>query len=270
MRIAAAIGLLVFCGAARAQHPLDEEQTRLVEGARAAALEYSSSLPDFLCTERIVRREDPRNDNRWRPLDTLTVRLSYLDHRENYKLMAIDGKPTQLEYLAVGGALTTGEFGSRLIALFTPESKAVFEWKGWAQLHGRRVAVLHYRIGRENSTFLVGEGTGDPKGKNAIVVGYRGEVSIDEETRRVLRLTAMAELPAGFPIRESTSTVEYDFRKVGGKQFLVPVSAVAGMRRGNYKSENHVEFRDYRKFQGESTISFENLDEKVKTLPDKK
>ena len=80
----------------------------------------------------------------------------------------------------------------------------------------------------------------------------------------------MAELPAGFAIRESTDTMEYDFRKVGGKQFLVPVSADAGMRRGNYKSENHVEFRDYRKFQGESTISFENLDEKAKTPPDKK
>ncbi len=270
MRIAAAIGLLVLCGVARGQHPLDEEQTQLVEGARAAALEYGGSLPDFLCTERIVRREDPRNDNRWRPLDTLTVRLSYLDHRENYKLMAIDGRPTQVEYLAAGGSLTTGEFGSRLIALFMPESKAVFEWKGWAQLHGRRVAVLHYRIAQENSTFLVGEGPEAQKGKNAIVAGYRGEVSIDEETRRVLRLTAMAELPAGFPIRESTAMVEYDFRKVGGKQFLVPVSADATMRRGNYKSENHVEFRDYRKFQGESTISFENLDEKPKTPPDKK
>jgi hypothetical protein len=270
MRIAAAIGLVVLCVVARAQHPLEEEQTKLVEGARATALEYSSSLPDFLCTEKIVRREDPRNDNRWRPLDTLTVRLSYLDHRENYKLMAIDGKPTQLEYLAVGGSLTTGEFGSRLIALFMPESKAMFEWKGWAQLHGRRVAVLHYRIAQENSTFLVAEGPGAQTGKNSIVVGYRGEVSIDEETRRVLRLTAMAELPAGFPVRESTATVEYDFRKVGGKQFLVPVSADASMRRANYKSENHVEFLDYRKFQGESTISFENLDEKPKTPPDKK
>ena len=72
----------------------------------------------------------------------------------------------------------------------------------------------------------------------------------------------MAELPAGFRMRESTSMVEYDFRKVGGKQFLVPVRAEATMRRGNYKSENHVEFRDYRKFQGESTISFDLPEEK--------
>ena len=52
------------------------------------------------------------------------------------------GQPTLLEYLYVGGALTAGEFGSRLVAIFLPQSKAAFEWKGWTRLHGRRAAQL--------------------------------------------------------------------------------------------------------------------------------
>ena len=38
--------------------------------------------------------QDPQGNGRWRPLDTLTVKLSYSDHKEDYKLMLINGKPT--------------------------------------------------------------------------------------------------------------------------------------------------------------------------------
>jgi hypothetical protein len=262
MKPALAIGLLLLCAAARAQHKLDDDQSKLLEDARAESLQYSGSLPDFLCTETISRREDLHGDNRWRPIDTLTVRLSYQDHQENYKLVAIDGRQTDRDYLSVGGALTTGEFGNRLIALFVPASQAEFEWKGLSKLRGRRVAVFRYRIAKENSTFLIQAGADLKDRNNAIIAGYEGEVMIDEATHRVLKLTALAELPAGFPVKASTSVVEYDFRTVGGKAFLLPVSADATMRRGNYKTENYVQFRDYRKFQGESTISFD--------LPDKK
>ena len=255
------------------QPKLDPEQAALLEEARDAALSYSDSLPNFLCTEYVKRLEDPRGDNRWRPIDRLTVRLSYFGHKEDYKLMAVDGKPTLLEYLYVGGALTTGEFGSRLIALFTPQSKAAFEWKGWTRLRGRRVAVFRYRIAKENSSYRIQFGTA-PVGPNSIVAAYRGEVSVDEKTRRVLRLSAVAEIPMGFPIRESTSTIEYDFKEVGGREFLLPVSADATTRSGNYKAENQVEFREYRKFQSDATISFgnpeEKTDEKMKPPAEKK
>jgi hypothetical protein len=244
-----------------ADQKLDEEQSKLLEEARRESLMYSMSLPDFLCTEVIHRREDPRGDGRWRGIDTLNVRLSYLEHKENYKLISINGKPTDIDYLNAGGALTTGEFGNRLIALFVPASKAEFEWKGWTRIHGRHAAVYHYRIAKENSTFLIQAGP-TPTGPDAIVAAYRGEVSIDEETHRVLRLTAVAEIPLGFIVKESSLLIEYDFRKVGGKEFLVPVHADSSMKRGSYRTENQADFREYRKFQGESSISFDLPDEK--------
>ncbi len=264
--IGAGMGVLILCGSLAGQTKLDDEQAKLLQEARDESLAYSGSLPDFLCTETVKRRADPRGENRWRPIDTLTVRLSYSGHREDYKLMAIDGRRTTLDYLKAGGSLTTGEFGSRLIALFIPESKAEFEWKGWARVRGRRVAVWHYRIAKENSSFQLQAGAAQV-GPDALVVAYRGEVSIDEQTHRVLRLTSQAEIPLGFPISESTSLVEYDFRKVGGKQFLLPVHAEARMRRGTYLSENEVEFSEYRKFETEATISFDTLDEKLKPPP---
>src|SRR4051812_15222396 len=130
MKAATSIAIVaIACLRAAGQGKLDEEQARIIEGARTAALNYSAELPDFLCTEEIRRQVDPRGDNRWRQVDRLTVRLSYFGHVEDYKLIAVDGKSTVLDYLNVGGALTTGEFGSRLVSIFVPKSKAVFEWK---------------------------------------------------------------------------------------------------------------------------------------------
>jgi hypothetical protein len=266
MKFALAIGVLVLSGCAGAadQRTLDDEQAKLLEEARRAALTYSDSLPDFLCTEVIRRQEDPRGDNRWRQFDTLTVRLCYFGHKEATAAWRRGRPPSST--ICTCGALTTGEFGSRLVAIFIPESKAAFEWKGWTHLRGRRAAVLRYRIAKENSLFRIQFGT-VPVGPNSIVVGYRGEVSIDEETYRVLRLTAEAEIPVGFPISGSTSVIDYGFAEVGGHQFLVPVRAESTTLKGRYKAENDVEFREYRKFQSEATISFDSPDENEKPKP---
>ena len=262
-----AIVTLLLAAPAVSQSKLDPPAAELLKDARAAALEYTVKLPDFLCTEYIQRREDPRGDSRWRPVDKLTVRLAYYDHREDYKLEAVNGKPTTKDYLKVGGSLSTGEFGSRLLSIFHPDSKATFEWKGWSRQHGRRVAVFTYRVDKENSTFQLQYGT-TGVGRDVVIAGYRGEVAIDETSHRVLRLTANAEIPINFPIRENTLTLEYDYATVGGQRYLLPVRSETTTRRGSYVAENRVEFKDYRKFHGESSISFTMTDEKPQ--PDKK
>ena len=52
----------------------------------------------------VRRTQDPQGNGRWRALDTLTVKLSYFDHREDYKLMQINCKPTMLDFLHAGGS----------------------------------------------------------------------------------------------------------------------------------------------------------------------
>ena len=94
----ATLALLAASAPVMAQQ-LEPEQASLLEQAREAALQYSASLPDFLCTE-VVRRTHAQGLPRSRDLetltvkDTLTVKLSYFGHREDYKLIEIDGKRT--------------------------------------------------------------------------------------------------------------------------------------------------------------------------------
>jgi hypothetical protein len=252
--------MVVWCvlsaGVPAVAQELEPEQSALLEQAREAALRYSASLPDFICTELVRRSEDPLGLGRWRPLDRLTVKLSYFDHKEDYKLMQIDGKPTVLDFFYVGGSLSTGEFGTRLYAVFDPHSHGDFRWKGWTTLRKRRVARFSYHIARENSIFKIQYGTATV-GPNAIIVPYRGEVFVDDETHMVLRLTQQAEIPQNFPITANDSTVDYEFAQVGGKQYLLPSHADIKTKSGRYIAENNLEFREYRKFQTEANITFE-------------
>jgi hypothetical protein len=251
-----ALFALLAAGVPTVAQQLEPEQASLLETAREVALRYSASLPDFLCTEVVRRTQDPLGNGRWRSMDTLTVKLSYFDHKEDYKLMEIDGKPTLLEYRHVGGAVSTGEFGTRLYSVFDPLSHGEFRWKGWTTLRKRPVARFSYRIAREDSIFQIQYGP-VPAGPNAIVVSYHGEVYVDEETHMVLRLTQQAEIPQGFPITANESTIDYEFAAVGGKQYLLPSHAYVRTKSGKYVAENNVEFREYRKFQSEATITFD-------------
>ena len=54
-----AICALLAAGASATAQQLEPEQVSLLEQAREAALQYSASLPDFLCTE-VVRRMDAK------------------------------------------------------------------------------------------------------------------------------------------------------------------------------------------------------------------
>ena len=260
MRISAGVILALFVlsggGAPAIAQELEPEQAALLEQAREAALRYSDSLPDFICTEVVRRTQDPQGNGRWRSLDTLTVKLSYFDHREDYKLMQINSRPTMLDFLHVGGSLSTGEFGTRLYSVFAIQSRGEFHWKGWTTLRKRRVARFSYRVERERSNFLIQYGD-VPGGPNSIIVPYHGDVFVDVETHMVLRLIQQAEIPPGFPISANDSTIDYEFAAVGASQYLLPTHAYIKTRSGRFLSENNVEFREYRKFQTETNISFD-------------
>ena len=257
-----ALFALWAAGAPAMAQPLEPEQAGLLEKARESALRYSASLPDFICTEVVQRSQDPQGNGRWRSLDTLTVKLSYSGHKEDYKLVEINGKPTALDYLSAGGALSTGEFGTRLFSIFDPRSRGEFHWKGWTTLHKRRVARFSYRIARERSIYLIQFGT-VPASANSIVVAYHGEVYVDGETHMALRLTQQAEIPQDFPIQANESTVDYDFAAVGGRQYLLPSHAYTRTKSGKYVAENNIEFRQYRKFQTEANITFDPPPDKL-------
>jgi hypothetical protein len=236
--------------------PSVADQRRIVAAAQEIALHYARSLPDFICNEVVRRYDDVRGAFALK--DTLEVKLSYFDQKENYRLLTVNGRPTIRPFEEVGGAVSEGEFGSMLFSLFSGESKAVFRWNHWTTLRKRVAHVFSFRITPENSNYRIRFSAGRLSGEYSTMAGQHGFVYVDRETNEILRIVAEADgIPADFPVRQSSTVLDYDFAKVGSRQFLLPIRADVRMSTSQVRTRNLVEFQGFRKFSGESTITFQ-------------
>ena len=197
-------------------------RARILDEVRQNALNYSKSLPDFICTQVTRRDYDPSGLELWHNEDTLVIRLSYFEQKEDYKLILQNNRVTDQSYNSLGGATSTGEFGTMLRELFEPRTQARFEWSRWANLRRRRSYVFAYRVPLAYSQWHINYDR-----KLDIVVGYHGEVFVDKETHMVTRLTLVAEdIPPSFPVQQARNTLDYDFTKIGDS--AIPAAAALG------------------------------------------
>jgi len=89
-------------------------------------------------------------------------------------------------------------------------------------------------------------------------VGSRGRVWIDREQDRVLRFEQIAtEIPADFPIRAASATIDYDWVKINERPYLLPSHAdilITSLYKDRQleQSRNDIRFRGYQKFGAET------------------
>jgi hypothetical protein len=248
----AAVGSFL-CLHAAAQRPSPEEQRRTLDGARDIAIHYSSKLPDFICTEQVERTDRTGPAIK---VDRLTIQLSYFGQKEKYKLVSMNGSPTAQPLESLDGLITGGEFGSLLLGVFDPSSSADFQWKASSNVRKRRAAVYTFRISRAKSHYILGH-RAETGNMVEAAAGYHGEIALDSETAKVLRLTASADdIPKDSVILQSSVEVDYAFVDVAGHNYLLPSRSEAHMERSYRKMASVVTFVDYRKFAVDSSIDF--------------
>jgi hypothetical protein len=203
----------------------------------------------------------------WLQYDEVKSRVSYVEGHENYELVSVNNQVTERGMDELGGATSTGEFGSLLKELFEPRTAAQFSWARHSLLRGRPVYVFAFQVPRARSKWtLTFTATKDAPG-DRIVTAYSGLVYIDKETERTLRIKMDAvDVPSTFPIQQASSRLDYDYIDISGQPHLLPLKAEVRMRAGRELSRNDVEFRLYRKFTADATISFDEI-EGLEALP---
>jgi hypothetical protein len=238
--------------------PSAEEQKGIIAEARRGALDYTRNLPDYLCLQVTRRFVDPSGlEMDWLKYDEVKTRVSYVDQRENYELISINNQLTNKGFDEIGGATSTGEFGSILAEIFSPSTAAEFRWARHALLRGRGVWVFSLRVPQARSRWRLSY-----QKEREIIAGYTGLIYIDKETERVIRIVIEAQdIPVDFPIRDAQSRLDYDFIEIAGGEYLLPLKARVSMRDGRFLSRNDVEFRLYRKFSAEAVISFDEIED---------
>ena len=239
--------------------PSSEEQAKLLDEVRDYAVNYTHRLPDFICLEQTRRYVDTTGRDSWRPTDIIAARLSYFNQKEDYKLISQNDRViTDGTYTSVGGATSTGDFGSTMERIFDPKSNTHIAWERWATLHKRRMHVFSYRVPLEYSDFSIHSAQDEKDPGVTVLAGYHGEIFVDRELSVIMRITKEAEnLPTSFPVQQAGETLDYDFTKIGDSEFLLPLSVDVRMHAGRIWNKNVKEFRLYRKFSADAVIKFD-------------
>jgi hypothetical protein len=172
-----------------------------------------------------------------------------------------------VQHTQLGGAISSGEFGTIFSEIFAPETETEFDWDHWATLRGRRMYVFSYRVEQHLYGILDGES------HRSVKVGYHGLIYADRDNYTVMRWTLICDnIPADFAVRDVKLDVNYDFIKIADRDYVLPLKTEIRSSRGRYLSLNEAEFHLYRKFGTETSITFDTTpdpipEEKTKEEP---
>lgn len=241
---------------AAAPPPPPRPEDPIVEKARQAAAAFDEKLPNYICQQFTARYESTSHPVNWRPVDIVSAEVIFEDQIEHYRNIRINDKPTNKRLEDTGGSWSRGEYGSILASLFSPATAAEFHKRTNETIAGASTAVYDFTVARERSNWAIHAPS------QLLRPAYRGAVWIDPKSGRVLRIEMQARrMPEAFPLDTVETAVDYQYIRLGGPDlFLLPVHAeILSCQRGTSNcSRNAMDFRNYHRYSGESSITFGN------------
>jgi hypothetical protein len=231
-----------------------DNQPELLRKAHQVNMEFITHLPNFVCQQFTTRYERENRIAGWQAKDIVSATVVYESRKEHYENIKINSRPASQDMMAMKGTRSTGEFGSFLEGLFARDVNAEFRYlhaESFRQVHTK---VFSYTVKRENTDWTISEGG------QSIEPAYSGRVWIDSETGRVMRIERQADnIPEAFPLSMVEQTLDYDAVMLGGRKVLLPVesSNLMCIRSSRFCSKNVIQFRDYKEFRGDASITFD-------------
>jgi hypothetical protein len=229
----------------------------IIDNARDAASSFSETLPNYVVkqfTTRYGTMAVRGGRTSWQALDTVTADVIEEDGTERYKNILVNGKPGDVEKT---GSWSKGEFSSLQLDVLSPYTNADFHGKRATTIVNRAAYRFDFSVEQPNSHWHV-----ESEGQNYLPA-YTGTIWIDKENSRVLRIELSAQnMPRSFPLDQVESAVDYDYVVIGEGKYLLPVHSEAlscGRVPGGPSqcSRNVIEFRNYKKFTADTSITFE-------------
>ena len=174
-----------------------------------------------------------------------------VDGSEQYKNILVNGKPPMGD-VEKTGSWSRGEFSSLQLDVSVSQHRADFHGKRATTIVNRPAFRYDFSVEQPNSHWHV-----ESEGQSYLPA-YTGSIWIDKESYRTLRIELAAQgMPRNFPLEQVESAVDYDFVVIGDGKYLLPVHSEAlSCGRGIGCTRNVIEFRNYKKFTADSSITF--------------
>ena len=239
----------------RTERPIPTAGTAddVIADASAAAEAFTSEMPNFVVQQVTTRYFSTSIPARWVARDVVTADVRSVDGKEEYSNILVNGRPAD-RAIEKTGAWSTGEFVTTLQDLLSPYTGASFVRQGEDHLSGRAALVYNFSVAQSHSHWVIV----GPDGRQE-APAYTGRVWIDKEHHRVLRIEQRsAAISSALPYDKVESTLEYGYMTIDGKSYLLPMASenLACFRGRADCTRNQIEFRNYRKFAADSTVTF--------------
>lgn len=205
--------------------------------------EYAVSLPrripNFTCEQRTARYVDGQ------AADVVTAEVTYLDGKESYRNIKLDGQPVADVGWLSSHTWSTGQFGADIRGIFDSSNEVSFEWDKASSDRG--TLAFHYEIAQQDVPFWrlhIHHQVAAPP--------YHGELRIDKKTGELRQLQVETTvLPEDFPLRSADLLIDYGNVSFGdGTSFLLPLKTVVNVSaRGGRINRNVLEFHNCHKFR---------------------
>ena len=213
---------------------------------------FTQGLPNYICQQITTRYVEQSRASGWTPLDVVTAKIVYQDGHEDYKEITVGGKRTNKSMIDIGG--TTRPVNS--LAIYVVFSSATGRGLNSHSRRRSRARQPPFTISRCPSRHRIGRSSqGDRRCIPSTVARFGWRKPPD-------RYDASNSKPIKFPrISHSTliqTAVDYESIRLGTGMFLLPVHAegIICQRGTSICSKNEIDFRDYHKYSGESTIVY--------------
>lgn len=231
----------------------DSPAEALVDKTKAWAMTFTNGLPNYVCDQLTTRYIERSRSAGWEPQDVITAKVVYEDGHEDYRDITVGGKKTNKSMMDLGGTTSTGEFASTMHSLFSSATNADFKLYESTSVDGSAAAIYDFKVALHRSDWLI------KVGGQELLPAYSGSVWIDKTSGEVRRVEMQADnVPKDFPFDSIQMAVDYDKVHLGTSEFLLPVHSenIACQRGSPICTRNTIDFRDYHKYTGESTIEF--------------
>ncbi|HWF46979.1 MAG TPA: hypothetical protein VG168_08240 [Bryobacteraceae bacterium] len=217
---------------------------------------FTQGLPNFVCRQLTTRYQEENKSSGFQPIDIVTATVVYEDGHESYRDISIGGHKVNKKMSEIGGSTSTGEFASTLASLFSDYTQAEFRRAQTTSIGQTPAVIYDFKVLLKHSDWRI------VVGGQMLQPAYSGSVWIDSSTGHVRRIEMSANtIPKDFPLDTVEWAVDYDHVSLDATHnFLLPVHAenLSCQRGSTICTKNAVDFRDYHKYSGESSITFGN------------
>ena len=236
---------------------LIQNHTEIIERTRRMVWDYIDKLPNFICTRTTRTSWDSPNTTWQYNPRTVVAEVRFVDGRESYRVVSVDGKPwqdsTDPRQIRLWGGL-----GSRLRLWLQPQAKTQFERSRDATVNGRQTYA--FRAVNPRPVDMIAAGF-DPDGSFKLVVrvGFRGWVFIEKTSGNVLRIVTEETLgiPATHPVKQHSYKIDYGYVPIAESVHLLPVKQFHWWHMdGGWVVKDVIDYTGHRKFDVESSLTF--------------